>query len=70
MEKLTGNRIICFLPLRYRMKSGIAIAAISLLSFVKAALQSCPDLSDTPDVFDFVVVGSGAGGYPSWSRPP
>jgi hypothetical protein len=72
MEELIGNRPICFLPLRYRMKFGIVIAAISLLSFAKAALQSCPDLSDTPDVFDFVVVGSGAGGYPScqWSCPP
>ncbi|KAF7368742.1 Choline dehydrogenase [Mycena venus] len=50
------------------MQPCIAIAAVALLSFARAALQSCPDLTDATDVFDFVVVGSGAGGGPLASR--
>ncbi|KAJ7885386.1 hypothetical protein B0H13DRAFT_2277862 [Mycena leptocephala] len=50
------------------MKPGI-VAAVALLPCVRAALQSCPDLSsEGPEVFDFVVVGSGAGGGPLASR--
>ncbi|KAJ7063663.1 hypothetical protein C8F01DRAFT_1082062 [Mycena amicta] len=45
---------------------------VLLISFVHAAavLQACPDLSQTPvqDVFDFVVVGAGAGGGPLAAR--
>ncbi|KAJ6546836.1 hypothetical protein B0H19DRAFT_1162702 [Mycena capillaripes] len=51
------------------MKPGIAVAAFTLLPYVQAALQSCPDLSSHgPDIFDFVVVGSGAGGGPLAAR--
>ncbi|KAF7353770.1 Choline dehydrogenase [Mycena venus] len=50
------------------MQPCIAIAAVALLSFARAALQSCPDLTHATDVFDFVVVGSGAGGGPLASR--
>lgn len=50
------------------MKPGI-VAAVALLPCIRAALQSCPDLSSGgPEVFDFVVVGSGAGGGPLASR--
>ncbi|KAJ6546837.1 hypothetical protein B0H19DRAFT_1162707 [Mycena capillaripes] len=51
------------------MKPGIVVAAFALLPYVQAALQSCPDLSSRgPDIFDFVVVGSGAGGGPLAAR--
>ncbi|KAK7035857.1 choline dehydrogenase [Favolaschia claudopus] len=49
------------------MKCCIAVAAIALIPLTRA-LISCPDLADAPDVFDFVVVGSGAGGGPLASR--
>ncbi|KAF7328864.1 Choline dehydrogenase [Mycena venus] len=51
-----------------KMQPCITIAAVALLSFARAALQSCPDLTHATDVFDFVVVGSGAGGGPLASR--
>ncbi|KAJ7491105.1 alcohol dehydrogenase [Mycena latifolia] len=51
------------------MKSSIPIAVLVLLPYAKGALQSCLDLSQaSPDVFDFVVVGSGAGGGPLAAR--
>ncbi|KAJ6500686.1 alcohol oxidase [Mycena sanguinolenta] len=50
------------------MKSCVAIATIALLPAVRGVLQSCPDLTDAPDVFDFIVVGSGAGGGPLAAR--
>ncbi|KAJ7684445.1 hypothetical protein DFH06DRAFT_1155672 [Mycena polygramma] len=51
------------------MKPGIAVAAVVLLPCARAVLQACPDLSaDGPDIFDFVVVGAGAGGGPLASR--
>ncbi|KAJ7140322.1 hypothetical protein C8R43DRAFT_1109628 [Mycena crocata] len=47
----------------------VAVAAVAVLSYVQASLQPCPDLSqDGPDIFDFVVVGSGAGGGPVAAR--
>ncbi|KAJ7221563.1 alcohol dehydrogenase [Mycena pura] len=43
--------------------------ALLALPFARAALQACPDLSQSgPDVFDFVVVGAGAGGGPIAAR--
>ncbi|KAJ6606252.1 hypothetical protein DFH09DRAFT_966443 [Mycena vulgaris] len=54
------------------MKPTISLAAlVVLLPLATGALplQSCPDLSQpAPDVFDFIVVGSGAGGGPLAAR--
>lgn len=54
------------------MKSSViatVILVLARLSFAQPALQSCPDLSQPgTDVFDFVVVGSGAGGGPLAAR--
>ncbi|KAJ7118936.1 hypothetical protein C8R44DRAFT_789680 [Mycena epipterygia] len=51
------------------MKITIAVAAVAVLPYTQGALQACPDLSQqAPDVFDFVVVGAGAGGGPLASR--
>lgn len=53
----------------YRMKFTIAVAAVVVLPYAQGALQVCPDLSQqAPDVFDFVVVGAGAGGGPLAAR--
>ncbi|KAJ7184484.1 putative choline dehydrogenase [Mycena filopes] len=52
------------------MRPAVALATICLLLVhVEGALHSCPDLSSSSrDVFDFVVVGSGAGGGPLAAR--
>ncbi|KAJ7157342.1 hypothetical protein C8R46DRAFT_1114199 [Mycena filopes] len=53
----------------WTMRPAVALAIISVLVDVQGALQSCPNLSsDSPDVFDFVVIGSGAGGGPLAAR--
>ncbi|KAJ7494445.1 hypothetical protein B0H11DRAFT_936759 [Mycena galericulata] len=51
------------------MKPSVALTVFALLCSTKAALPSCPDLSqEGSDIFDFVVVGSGAGGGPLAAR--
>ncbi|KAJ7700877.1 hypothetical protein B0H17DRAFT_1247664 [Mycena rosella] len=51
------------------MKFSASVAALVLLPCAFGALQSCPDLSQAgADIFDFVVVGSGAGGGPLAAR--
>jgi choline dehydrogenase len=51
------------------MKFGVAVAGLVLLPYAQGALQLCPDLSQPgPDIFDFIIVGSGAGGGPLAAR--
>ncbi|KAJ7144933.1 hypothetical protein C8R43DRAFT_1237698 [Mycena crocata] len=51
------------------MKWFFAVAAVILLPHIQASLQQCSQVSQNgPDVFDFIVVGSGAGGGPLAAR--
>ncbi|KAJ7700876.1 hypothetical protein B0H17DRAFT_214741 [Mycena rosella] len=50
------------------MKFRIPIATLVFLPCARGVLQACPDPSQGSDIFDFIIVGSGAGGGPLASR--
>ncbi|KAJ7042065.1 GMC oxidoreductase [Mycena alexandri] len=68
MDKVRSDLLLSVSLATCTMRPTVALA-IAILPCVAGALQSCPQLSSqSPDVFDFIVVGSGAGGGPLAAR--